>query len=68
MKDNLRKRIGFLLLSLVICVGITAMPKAVFAADTDIYWGIVDNKASYGYTQSLSFENEIDQTYLKDFS
>lgn len=30
--------------------------------------GIIDNKASYGYTQSLSFENEIDQTYLKDFS
>ena len=30
--------------------------------------GIIDNKASYGFTQSLSFENEIDQTYLKDFS
>ena len=29
--------------------------------------GAIDNKAAYGYTQSLSFENEIDQTHLKDF-
>lgn len=56
MKDNLRKRFGFLLLSLVICVGITAMPKAVFAADTDIYWGIDDNNKMWISHNPLSAE------------
>ncbi|MBR1700449.1 MAG: hypothetical protein IJ716_00690 [Lachnospiraceae bacterium] len=26
------------------------------------------NSMRYGYEQELSFENEIDQTYLKDFT
>ena len=30
--------------------------------------GCIDNENRFGYTQKLFFENEIDQTYLRDFS
>ena len=29
--------------------------------------GRLNNNSSYGYTQEINFENEIDQTYLIDF-
>ena len=29
--------------------------------------GRMNNKNAYGYTQEIIFENEIDQTYLRDF-
>jgi len=29
--------------------------------------GRLNNKSAYGYTQEINFENEIDQTYLRDF-
>ena len=29
--------------------------------------GRLNNKNAFGYTQEISFENEIDQTYLKEF-
>ena len=30
-------------------------------------YGRLNNKSAYGYTQEINFENEIDQTYLRDF-
>ncbi len=30
--------------------------------------GCIDNEDAYGYRQKLFFENEIDQTYIKDFA
>ena len=29
--------------------------------------GRLNNKSTFGYTQEINFENEIDQTYLRDF-
>ena len=29
--------------------------------------GRLNNKSAFGYTQEINFENEIDQTYLRDF-
>ena len=29
--------------------------------------GRLNNKSAYGYTQEINFENEIDQTYLREF-
>lgn len=29
--------------------------------------GRLNNKSAFGYTQEIYFENEIDQTYLRDF-
>ena len=29
--------------------------------------GQLNNKSAFGYTQEINFENEIDQTYLRDF-
>ena len=29
--------------------------------------GCLNNKNAFGYTQEITFENEIDQTYLRDF-
>ena len=29
--------------------------------------GRLNNKSAFGYTQEIVFENEIDQTYLRDF-
>ena len=29
--------------------------------------GRLNNKNAFGYTQEISFENEIDQTYLREF-
>lgn len=31
-------------------------------------WGRINNKSAYGFEQELTFENEIDQTYLRDFA
>ena len=30
-------------------------------------WGRISNKSSFGFEQELTFDNEIDQTYIKDF-
>ena len=29
--------------------------------------GRLNNKSAFGYTQEINFENEIDQTYLREF-
>ena len=29
--------------------------------------GRLNNKSAFGYTQEITFENEIDQTYLREF-
>lgn len=43
MKKNWKQSVALLMMSLIICIGIVAVPKAVFADTNDIYWGIDDN-------------------------
>ncbi len=41
-----------------------------FIADTGGHirvMGRLNNKSAFGYTQEINFENEIDQTYLREF-
>ncbi|MBR2674500.1 MAG: BspA family leucine-rich repeat surface protein [Mogibacterium sp.] len=45
MKGNLRYKIGLLAMSFIICMGIVSVPKAVFAENENIYWGLdINNK------------------------
>ena len=43
MKKNWKQSVVLLMMSFIICIGIVAVPKAVFADTNDIYWGIDDN-------------------------
>lgn len=43
MKKNWKQSVVLLMMSFIICIGIVAVPKAVFADTNDIYWGLDNN-------------------------
>ena len=43
MKKNWKQSVVLLMMSFIICIGIVAVPKAVFADANDIYWGLDNN-------------------------